>query len=91
MHPQEQLERCNLRGVGIFLSLTPKPSYWVLMERRGRIRGSLWLGLGGLRWLVNVILKLRNSACTLEGFFEFLETGIECLNLVAFLIAVEGF
>ena len=62
-----------------------------IMERRGRIRGSLWLGLGGLRWLVNVILKLRNSACTLEGFFEFLETGIECLNLVAFLIAVEGF
>uniref|UniRef100_A0A2N9F2D7 Reverse transcriptase domain-containing protein n=1 Tax=Fagus sylvatica TaxID=28930 RepID=A0A2N9F2D7_FAGSY len=32
-----------------------------IMERRGRFRGSLWLGLGGLRWLVNTLLKIRGA------------------------------
>jgi hypothetical protein len=52
-----------------------------IMERRGRFRGSLWLGLGGLRWLVNVLLKLRNSACTLDGFFEFFRDGYRVVKL----------
>jgi hypothetical protein len=52
-----------------------------IMERRGRFRGSLWLGLGGLRWLVNVIFKLRNSTCTLEGFFEFFRDRYRVLEL----------
>uniref|UniRef100_A0A2N9IQJ9 Endonuclease/exonuclease/phosphatase domain-containing protein n=1 Tax=Fagus sylvatica TaxID=28930 RepID=A0A2N9IQJ9_FAGSY len=29
--------------------------------KRGRFHGSMWLVLGGLWWVVNVILKLRNS------------------------------
>ncbi len=52
-----------------------------IMERRGRFRGSLWLGLGGLRWLVNVILKLCNLACTLDGFFEFFRDGYRVLEI----------
>jgi hypothetical protein len=52
-----------------------------IMERRGRFRGSLWLGMGGLRWLVNEILKLRNLACTLEGFFEFFRNGYRVLEI----------
>uniref|UniRef100_A0A2N9G2D1 Reverse transcriptase domain-containing protein n=1 Tax=Fagus sylvatica TaxID=28930 RepID=A0A2N9G2D1_FAGSY len=51
------------------------------MEHRGRFRGSLWLGLGGLRWLVNMLLKLRNSACTLDGFFEFFRDGYRVVKL----------
>ena len=52
-----------------------------IMERRGRFRGSLWLGMGGLRWLVNVILKIRTLACTLEGFFEFFRDGYRVMEI----------
>jgi hypothetical protein len=52
-----------------------------IMERRGRFRGSLWLGLGGLRWLVNTLLKIRNQACTLDGFFEFFRDGYRVLEV----------
>jgi hypothetical protein len=52
-----------------------------IMERRGRFRGSLWLGMGGLRWLVNVILKICTLACTLEGFFEFFRDGYRVLEI----------
>jgi hypothetical protein len=48
-----------------------------IMERRGRFCGSMWLDLGGLRWLVNVILKLRNWNGTLARFFEFYGMVIE--------------
>lgn len=52
-----------------------------IMERRGRLCGSMWLGLGGLRWLVNVILKLRNWNGTLAGFFEFLRDGYRVIEI----------
>ncbi len=52
-----------------------------IMERRRRFRGSMWLGLGGLQWVVNMILKLRNSNGTLEGFFEFFRDGYRVIEI----------
>ena len=42
-----------------------------ITEWKGRFRGSLWVGLSGLRWLLDVFTKLRNLNQTIEGFFEF--------------------
>lgn len=30
-----------------------------IKERRGRFRGSLWVGHEGLRWMLDVFIKLR--------------------------------
>ena len=40
-----------------------------IMERRGRFHGSLWVGLGGLCWLLDMLAKLYNQTQKLEGFF----------------------
>ena len=40
-----------------------------IMERRGGFRGSLWVGLGGLCWLLDMLAKLYNQTQKLEGFF----------------------
>lgn len=42
-----------------------------VMERRGRFRGSLWVGLGGLHWMLDVMVKLCTPTQKLEGFLEF--------------------
>uniref|UniRef100_A0A2N9FRJ8 Reverse transcriptase domain-containing protein n=1 Tax=Fagus sylvatica TaxID=28930 RepID=A0A2N9FRJ8_FAGSY len=42
-----------------------------ILKRRGRYRGSLWVGLTGLRWLLDVFARLRNPNQTKEGFFQF--------------------
>jgi hypothetical protein len=40
-----------------------------IMERRGCSHGSLWDGIGGLRWMLDVLIKLRNPTQKLEGLF----------------------
>jgi hypothetical protein len=42
-----------------------------ITEHRGRYRGSLWVSISGLRWLLDVFVKLRNPNQTILGFFEF--------------------
>ncbi len=91
MHPQFTIRKVQPEGSGNIFIIDSKTftlgfdggraDPYHIMERRGRIRGSLWLGLGGLRWPVNAILKLRNSACTLEGFFEFFRDRYRVLEL----------
>ncbi len=51
-----------------------------IKERRGQFRGSLWVGLEGLRWLLEVFCKLRNPKQNLEGFFEFHRDGYRILE-----------
>jgi hypothetical protein len=51
-----------------------------IMERRGRFRGSLWVALGGLRWLLDMLAKLHNQTQKLEGFFEFLRDGYRTIE-----------
>jgi hypothetical protein len=52
-----------------------------IMERRGRFRGSLWVGLGGLCWILDVMVKLCTPTHKLEGFFEFFRDGYKVLEL----------
>jgi hypothetical protein len=52
-----------------------------IMERQGRFRGSLWVGLGGLCWLLDLIAKVRNSTPSLEGFFEFFRDGYRVIEI----------
>jgi hypothetical protein len=52
-----------------------------IMERRGRFRGSLWIGIGGLRWILGVIAKARTTTSPLEGFFEFFRDGYRVIEL----------
>ena len=42
-----------------------------IKERRGHFRRSLWVGLEGLRWLLDVFIMLQNPNKKLEGFFKF--------------------
>jgi hypothetical protein len=51
-----------------------------IMEQKGHFQGSLWVGLSGLRWLLDVFAKLRNSNQTIEGFFEFHRDGYRMLE-----------
>jgi hypothetical protein len=51
-----------------------------IMERRGRYRGSLWIGITGLRWMLDIFTKLRNPNQKLEGFFEFHRDGYRVLE-----------
>ncbi len=51
-----------------------------IMECRGRFRGSLWVGLEGLRWILDVFIKLCNLNQKLEGFFEFHRDGHRILE-----------
>ena len=52
-----------------------------ITERRGRYRGSLWVSNSGLRWLLDVFVKLRNPNQPTEGFFEFHRDGYKMLEL----------
>jgi hypothetical protein len=51
-----------------------------ITEQKGRFQGSLWVGLSGLRWLLDVFAKLRNPNQTIEGFFEFHRDGYRMLE-----------
>ncbi len=51
-----------------------------ITERKGRFRGSLWVGLAGLRWMLDVLDKLQNSTQSFEGFFEFHHDGYRTLE-----------
>ena len=52
-----------------------------ITECQGRYRGSLWVGLRGLRWILEVFVKLRNPSQTIEGFFEFHRDGYRVLEV----------
>jgi hypothetical protein len=51
-----------------------------IKERRGRYRGSLWVGLSELRWILDVFVKLRNPNQTIEGHYEFHRDGYRVLG-----------
>jgi hypothetical protein len=51
-----------------------------IMERRGRFRGSLWVGITGLRWILDIFAKIRTTNQTLEGFFVFHRDGYRVLE-----------
>jgi hypothetical protein len=51
-----------------------------IKERRGRFRGSLWVGLEGLRWLLDVFSKIRSQSQNLEGFFMFHRDGYRIME-----------
>ena len=51
-----------------------------IMERRGRFRGSLWIGITGLKWMLEIFTKLRNPNQKLEGFFVFHRDGYRVLE-----------
>ncbi len=51
-----------------------------IKECRGRFRGSLWVGHEGLRWMLDVFIKLRKLNQNLEGFFEFHRDGYRILE-----------
>ena len=50
------------------------------MERRGRFRGSLWVGFSGLRWMLEMLIKLRQLTQKLDGFFEFFQDGYRIIE-----------
>ena len=50
------------------------------MEKRGRFKGSLWLGLKGLRWALGELGKLNYNSPTHIGTFEFLHDGYHTLE-----------
>uniref|UniRef100_A0A2N9HPF7 Endonuclease/exonuclease/phosphatase domain-containing protein n=1 Tax=Fagus sylvatica TaxID=28930 RepID=A0A2N9HPF7_FAGSY len=52
-----------------------------ITERRGRYRGSIWVSNLGLRWLLDVFVKLRDPNQYTEGFFEFQRDGNKMLEL----------
>ncbi|GMY20918.1 kinesin-like protein kin-4c, partial [Fagus crenata] len=51
-----------------------------IMECRGRFRGSLWIGIKGLRWILDIFVKIRTTNLTLEGFFVFHKDGYRVLK-----------
>ena len=51
-----------------------------IMECRGRFGGSLWIGIGGLRWILRVFAKVRTTMSPLEGFFEFFRDGYRVIE-----------
>ncbi len=51
-----------------------------IMERRGRFRGSLWIGITGLRWMLDNFVTIKNTNQTLEGFFVFHRDGYRVLE-----------
>jgi hypothetical protein len=52
-----------------------------ISEKRGRFKGSLWLGLKGLRWALGELGKLNHNSPTHTGTFEFLRDGYRTLEL----------
>uniref|UniRef100_A0A2N9HG92 Endonuclease/exonuclease/phosphatase domain-containing protein n=1 Tax=Fagus sylvatica TaxID=28930 RepID=A0A2N9HG92_FAGSY len=52
-----------------------------IKERRNRYRGSLWIGLRGLKWLLGELEALRKPAAKLVGFFQFYRDGYRTLEL----------
>ena len=51
-----------------------------IIERRGRFKGSLWLGIKGLRWALGELGKLNSISLTQNGFFEFMRNGYRTLE-----------
>jgi hypothetical protein len=41
-----------------------------IMERRGRFRGSLWVGSRGFKWLMEEMGVMMKPGSHLEGFFR---------------------
>jgi hypothetical protein len=52
-----------------------------IKECRGRFQGSIWVGLGGLKWLLEVLGKLRNPHHNSQGFFQFFRDGYRALEV----------
>ena len=52
-----------------------------IMERRGRFRGSLWVGSRGLKWLMEEMGGMMKPGSHLEGFFRFFRDGYRILEL----------
>ena len=53
-----------------------------ITERRVRFRGSLWLSIEGLRWMLDIFIKLQNRTKPLKDSLSFIEMVIEFWNLV---------
>ena len=51
-----------------------------IMERRGRFKGSLWLGIKGLCWALGELGKLNSISLTQNGIFEFMRNGYRTLE-----------
>uniref|UniRef100_A0A2N9F4W2 Reverse transcriptase domain-containing protein n=1 Tax=Fagus sylvatica TaxID=28930 RepID=A0A2N9F4W2_FAGSY len=52
-----------------------------IMERRGRFRGSLWVGSRGLKWFLDEMGGMMKPGSHLEGFFRFFRDGYRILEL----------
>jgi hypothetical protein len=87
---QRIVRKVNLEGGGNVFSIDSKSftlgfsgvrvDPYHIMERRGWFRGSLWVGLGGLHWMLDVMVKLCTLTQKLEGFFEFFRDGYRVLE-----------
>jgi hypothetical protein len=53
---------------------------YLIRERRGRFKGSLWLNLIGLKWLLGVIEQVRLKDDK-KGFFQFLRGSYSTLEV----------
>jgi hypothetical protein len=51
------------------------------METKGKFQGSMWLGMKGLRWMLDEIGKLRHLPSTSTGIFKFMRDGYRTLEL----------
>jgi hypothetical protein len=61
------------------------------MECRGNFQGSLWLGLRGLRWVLEEMGKLKDLPSSQAGYFQFLRDGYRTLELSCLSNRVERF
>ncbi len=52
-----------------------------IMETKGKLRGSLWLGRKGLRWTLGEMGNLKHISSTNTGIFKFLRDGYRTLEL----------
>jgi hypothetical protein len=57
-----------------------KVDLYHIMECRGRFKGSLWIGITGLRWMLDILVKIRTTNQTLERFFVFHKDGYRVLE-----------
>jgi hypothetical protein len=52
-----------------------------IMETKGKLRGSLWLGRKGLHWALGELGNLKHISSIETGIFKFLHDGYRTLEL----------